>query len=214
MWLASPSSVLSFPHACTHYRGGPAIINWLHGRGGLDQLGTGLVRAGQGHAGPTRRGHACGLGAEHRQLAGEPIERLGAARDCWPRWPRAAGRRAKELGRRLSCAGAGHQWDSAGDRTRDARERPSHRASHGQHRPTETQGQAHELLLPRGCAGEAQPPCQPWATPANGNAGASARAAAAASAQGVCEGHTTMAGERDGRRTRGEGGEEGSVRTW
>jgi hypothetical protein len=161
MWLASPSSVLSFPHACTHYRGGPAIINWLHGRGGLDQLGTGLVRAGQGHAGPTRRGHACGLGAEHRQLAGEPIERLGAARDCWPRWPRAAGRRAKELGRRLSCAGAGHQWDSAGDRTRDARERPSHRASHGQHRPTETQGQAHELLLPRARKGSARG-TRPW----------------------------------------------------
>jgi hypothetical protein len=33
---------------------------------------------------------------------------------------------------------------------------------------------------------------------------AGARAAAAASA-GVCEGHVTMSGERDGRRTRGEG---------
>jgi hypothetical protein len=93
MWLASPSSVLSFPHARTHYRGGPAIIDWLHGRGELDQLGTGLVRAEQGHAEPTRRGHARGLGAGHRQLAGEPTERLGARKGLLAalvasRWPR------------------------------------------------------------------------------------------------------------------------------
>ena len=107
MWLASPSSVLSFPHARTHYRGGPAIIDWLHGRGELDQLGTGLVRAEQGHAQPTRRGHARGLGAGHRQLAGEPTERLGARKGLLAalvasRWPRrVAGRRAKELAREL-----------------------------------------------------------------------------------------------------------------
>jgi hypothetical protein len=33
-------------------------------------------------------------------------------------------------------------------------------------------------------------------------------------AQGIYEGHTAMAGERDGRRTSGEGEEEGSVRAY
>jgi hypothetical protein len=41
-----------------------------------------------------------------------------------------------------------------------------------------------------------------------------AAAPAASCAQGIYEGHTAMAEERDGRRTRGEGEEEGSVRTW
>jgi hypothetical protein len=76
----------------------------------------------------------------------------------------------------------------------DARERPSHRAGHEQHRPTETQG------------------LSVWGMGTHLRAGT--RAAAAASAQGVCEGHATMVGETDGRRTRGEGGEEGSVHTW
>jgi hypothetical protein len=60
----------------------------------------------------------------------------------------------------------------------------------GAARPTETQGES------------------AWGKGTHLRAGA--WDAAAASAQGVCEGHTAMSGGRDGRRTRGEGEEEGS----
>jgi hypothetical protein len=102
-------------------------------------------------------------------------------------------RRQHDHGKRGSrCTGAGH---GQGWKLREAAG-----CSPTTHQPAT---RAHT-----GCAGrlEARPQGQSaWGM--GTHLRASARVAATTSVQGVCEGHATMARERDGRRTRGEGGE-------
>jgi hypothetical protein len=98
-----------------------------------------------------------------------------AAPGCWPPCQGARSR--------TTCAGTGHQWDLAGDMTRDAQERPSHRAGHGQHQPTETQGQSAWGMCTSCCCPE--------------RAGGSARGTRPWPGRGMGEGRVGMEGKKD-----------------
>jgi hypothetical protein len=79
-----------------------------HAAGGLSRalgLGCGGVSSDRGRAG---RGSHWGHGQEGRRTLGQ----------VWLAARRVAGRCARKLGHGLACAGAGHQWDLAGDGTR------------------------------------------------------------------------------------------------